>query len=40
MFIVMYTLSYIGGGNLIRFAEGATLLAVVSVSCDLRFPVI
>ena len=32
MFIVMYTISYIGGGNLIRFSEGATLLAIVNVS--------
>ena len=32
MFIVMYTISYIGGGNLMRFAEGATLLSIVTVS--------
>ncbi|XP_028395878.1 uncharacterized protein LOC114519903 [Dendronephthya gigantea] len=30
MFIVMYTISYIGGGNLMRFSEGATLLAIVN----------
>ena len=40
MYIVIHTISYIGEGNLMRFAEGATLLAIVSVSCDLRFPVI
>ena len=32
MFILMYTVSYIGGGNLLRFAEGATFLSIVSVS--------
>uniref|UniRef100_A0A1I8F620 G_PROTEIN_RECEP_F1_2 domain-containing protein n=1 Tax=Macrostomum lignano TaxID=282301 RepID=A0A1I8F620_9PLAT len=30
MFIGMYTVSYIGGGLMLRYAEGATLLAVVS----------
>ena len=33
MFIVMYVISYIGGANLMRFAEGATLFAIVRVSC-------
>jgi hypothetical protein len=28
---MMYTVSYIGGGLLLRYAEGATYLAVVSV---------
>ena len=32
VFIVMYVISYIGGGLLIRYAEGATYLAVVQVS--------
>ena len=32
MFIAMYTISYVGGGNLMRFSEGATFLAIVSVS--------
>jgi hypothetical protein len=36
MFIVMYTISYIGGGNLMRFSEGATLLAIVTVSWPVR----
>ena len=31
-FIGMYVLSYIGGGNLLRYAEGATWLAIVTVS--------
>jgi drug/metabolite transporter (DMT)-like permease len=31
VFIMMYTVSYIGGGLLLRYAEGATYLAVVSV---------
>ena len=32
VFITMYTISYIGGGLLLRYAEGATYLAVVNVS--------
>ena len=32
MFILMYVLSYVGGANLLRYAEGATLLAIVTVS--------
>ena len=32
VFIVMYMISYIGGGLLLRYAEGATYLAVVNVS--------
>ena len=32
VFVVMYLISYIGGGLLLRYAEGATYLAVVSVS--------
>ena len=32
MFIAMYVLSYVGGGLLLRYAEGATYLAVVNVS--------
>ena len=31
MFILMYVLSYVGGANLLRHAEGATWLAVVTV---------
>ena len=31
MFILMYFISYLGGGLLIRYAEGATYLAVVQV---------
>lgn len=31
VFIVMYMISYIGGGLLLRYAEGATYLAVVNV---------
>ena len=34
MFIAMYVLSYIGGGLLLRYAEGATYLAVVNVSYE------
>jgi len=30
MFIIFYTISYLGGGLLLRYAEGATYLAVVS----------
>ncbi|EDO46832.1 predicted protein [Nematostella vectensis] len=30
VFVVMYTISYIGGGFLLRYAEGATLLAIVT----------
>jgi len=30
VFIGMYVLSYIGGGNLLRYAEGATWLAIVT----------
>jgi len=30
MFILFYTISYLGGGLLLRYAEGATYLAVVS----------
>ena len=32
IFIVMYALSYVGGGLLLRYAEGATYLAIVQVS--------
>ena len=32
VFIAMYVLSYVGGGLLLRYAEGATYLAVVNVS--------
>ena len=32
MFILMYVLSYVGGANLLRHAEGATWLAIVTVS--------
>ena len=32
IFIAMYVISYIGSGLLIRYAEGATYLAVVQVS--------
>ena len=32
IFVAMYTVSYIGGGLLLRYAEGATYLAVVNVS--------
>ena len=32
VFIGMYILSYIGGGLLIRYAEGATYLAIVQVN--------
>ncbi|XP_027036189.1 uncharacterized protein LOC113664762 [Pocillopora damicornis] len=32
IFIIMYVLSYAGGANLLRHAEGATWLAIVSVS--------
>ena len=31
MFIIMYVLSYIGSGLLLRYAEGATYLAIVQV---------
>jgi hypothetical protein len=34
VFIAMYVLSYIGGGLLLRYAEGATYLAVVNVSYE------
>ncbi|XP_048586541.1 uncharacterized protein LOC5518915 [Nematostella vectensis] len=30
VFVVTYTISYIGGGFLLRYAEGATLLAIVT----------
>lgn len=30
MFILMYVISYVGGGNLLRHAEGATWLAIVT----------
>ena len=30
----MYVLSYVGGGNLLRYAEGATWLAIVTVSVE------
>ncbi|KAJ7371043.1 hypothetical protein OS493_028205 [Desmophyllum pertusum] len=30
MFILMYVLSYVGGANLLRHAEGATWLAIVT----------
>ena len=36
VFIAMYVLSYIGGGLLLRYAEGATYLAVVQVRTTLR----
>ena len=32
----MYVLSYAGGANLLRHAEGATWLAIVSVSENLK----
>ena len=32
IFIVMCTMNYVGGANLLRFSEGATLLSIVSVS--------
>ena len=32
IFILMYVLSYVGGANLLRHAEGATWLAIVTVS--------
>ena len=31
MFILMYVVSYVGGANLLRHAEGATWLAIVTV---------
>ena len=31
MFILMYVISYVGGANLLRHAEGATWLAIVTV---------
>lgn len=31
MFILMYVVSYVGGANLLRYAEGATWLAIVTV---------
>ena len=31
-FIIMYVISYIGSGLLLRYAEGATYLAIVQVS--------
>ena len=31
----MYVVSYVGGGLLLRYAEGATYLAVVQVSASL-----
>lgn len=31
VFILMYVLSYVGAANLLRHAEGATWLAIVSV---------
>ena len=31
VFILMYVLSYVGGANLLRHAEGATWLAIVTV---------
>ena len=35
IFIAMYVVSYVGGGLLLRYAEGATYLAVVQVSASL-----
>ena len=35
-FIFMYLLAYIGSGLLLRYAEGATYLAVVQVYCYLN----
>lgn len=32
LFIVFYVVSYLGGGLLLRYSEGATYLAVVQVS--------
>ena len=32
MFITMYIVGLIGGGNLIRYGEGATYLAIVTVN--------
>ena len=32
IFILTYVLSYVGGGLLLRYAEGATYLAIVQVS--------
>ena len=43
MFVFMYLLAYIGSGLLLRYAEGATYLAIVQVStlskkaCDTRY---
>jgi len=35
IFIAMYVVSYVGGGLLLRYAEGATYLAVVQVRASL-----
>ena len=35
VFILMYVLSYIGGANLMRHAEGATWLAIVTVTATI-----
>ena len=31
LFIILYVVSYVGGGLLLRYAEGATYLAIVQV---------
>ena len=32
IFVTMYVISFVGGGNLLRYDEGATWLAIVAVS--------